>query len=115
MPNITMKLLAVFIIGAILKLLAHMVFGGGFLGTGVGILVDVAMLGYVYLILREYRYLNTKKIMGFLGGITAISILTDVGIIRGDFGSLLILGIIAWMLFGPGGFFSGNGRGRGRY
>ena len=112
MQNITIQLLAIFIVGAILKTVAHMIFGGGIFGTGIGVLIEIAILGYVYLILKQYRYLNLKKIMSFLGGITAVSIFIDIGLLRPDFGNLIILGIIAWMLFGKGGFFSSR-RGRG--
>lgn len=108
MQNITIKLLAVFIVSGILKIVVHMLFNGSFIGIGGGILIDVAVLGYIYLLLKEYHYPNLKKIMLFLGGIIFISILIDLSILGGDLGNLLILSIIAWMIFGKDGFFSGR-------
>lgn len=110
MQDLTIRLLVIFIVGLILKTFAHMIFGNDILGTSIGILVNISILGYVYLVLREYRYLNIKKIMAFLGGFTLISILMDIGWLPTDLGNLIMLAIIAWMLFGRGGFFSGRGR-----
>lgn len=110
MQNLTVRLLIVFVVSAILKTLSHMIFGWGFWGIGIGVLIDIAVLGYVYVVLQEYRFFNIKKIMAVLGSLTFLSILIDVGILRGDVGSLLILIIIVWVLIGRGGFFSGNRR-----
>lgn len=109
MQNLVIKLLAVFVVSAIVKLLIHIILGGGFIATGGGILVDLAVLGYIYTVLKEYRYINLKKTMTFLGGITFISILIDLGLLRGDFGNLIILAVIAWMIFGKDGFFGSSG------
>lgn len=110
MQNLVIKLLAVFVVSAILRLLIHMIFGPGLASTAGSILIDIGVLGYIYALLKEYRYINLRKTMFFLGGITFISILADIGILRGDFAQLIILAILAWMIFGTGGFFGGGRR-----
>lgn len=109
MQYLTLRILAVFIVSGILKIVLQRIFGGGFLGMASSVAIDLGVLGYVYLLLRSYRYINLQRIMTFLGGITAVSILTEVRLLPADIGSLIILGVIAWMLFGKGGFFSGGG------
>lgn len=113
MQNLTVRILAVFIVSGILKILLQRIFGFGFLSMASSVAVDLGVLGYVYLLLRPYRYINFRRIMTLLGGITAVSILTEVRLLPPDIGSLLILGVIAWMLFGKGGFFNSGGGGRG--
>ena len=108
MNYLTLRILAVFIVSGILKIVLQRIFGD-FWGMASSVAIDLGVLGYVYLLLRTYRYLNLQRIMTFLGGITAVSILTEVRLLPADIGSLIILGVIAWMLFGKGGFFSGGG------
>lgn len=110
MQTILIRLLAVFIVSSILRIIVHMIFGVGFIGTAGSILIDLGVLGCIYVLLKEYRYINLRKTMYFLGGMTFISILMDLHVIRGDIGQLIILGIIAWMIFGRDGLWN-----RGRY
>lgn len=101
MDQIWLQLFAVMIGASILK---YMVFHPL---AAVGI--DVGMLGICYLILRRYPYVDMRQSMLFLSLLTAVSILTDLGIINGMFGNVAVLVILAWILFRQGG-----GRGGGR-
>lgn len=112
MQNLTVRILAIFVVSGILKIILQRLLGSGYLGMASSVAIDLGVLGYVYMLLRAYRYLNLQRIMTLLGGITAVSILTEVRLLPPDIGSLIILGVIAWMLFGKGGFFSGGRGGR---
>jgi len=65
----------------------------------VWVLVDIAVLGISYLILRRDYTVNLKSSMLFLGGLTAISVLVDVGIMSDTVSSLFILALLGWMLY----------------
>ncbi|AJQ28108.1 MAG: hypothetical protein H6Q69_4457 [Firmicutes bacterium] len=62
--------------------------------------IDLAILGIAYLILRRYPFIDLKSSMSFLGGLTAVSVLIDLGIISGLVGNILIIALLAWMIFG---------------
>jgi hypothetical protein len=40
--------------------------------------------------------------MIFLGGLTAINVLVDLGIMGGMMGNIALLALLGWMLFGGG-------------
>ena len=109
MQNITVQLLVVFVISGLLKIVVSMIFGSGTVALVGGILIDIAVLGIIYLLMQNYRFLNIRKMMIMIGGITFISILVDVGILRGDIGNLIVLAVLGWMMFGNSGFLGGNG------
>ena len=89
--NVTMQLLTVFVIS--------------------GIFIDLAVLGAIYILLRrQYPYYSIKKIMLYISGMTVVSILVDIGILRADIGNLIILAILGWMFFGGGNIIGGYRR-----
>lgn len=65
--------------------------------------IDLAVLGISYLILRRHSTVNLKNSMIFLGGLTAVSILTDLRLVSDVIGSVLTLALLGWMMFGRGG------------
>ena len=77
-------------------------------GPIIWVCIDLAVFGICYLILRRYPYLDLKSSMSFLGGLTAVSILTDVGIISGLVGQILMIALLAWMMFKRGDTNSNN-------
>jgi len=77
--------------------------------------IDLAVLGISYLILRRYPFVDLRSSMAFLGGLTAVSILTDLGIISGLVGNILIVGLLAWMMFGGKGSNGSNNRPSNRH
>lgn len=64
------------------------------------VVIDLAVLGVAYLILRRYPYVDMKGSMLFLGGLTGINILVDLGIMSGMMGNLALLALLGWMMFG---------------
>jgi len=102
MNQIWMRIFMVMIGGSIVKYL--------FVGSVMWVLIDLAVLGITYLILRRYPYVDLKASMSFLGGLTALSILTDLGIISGFISNILIVALLAWMMFGRGGNNGSNNR-----
>jgi hypothetical protein len=77
--------------------------------------IDLAVLGISYLILRRYPFVDLKSSMLFLGGLTAVSILIDLGIISGILGPILTLALLAWMMFGRNGRNGSNNRPTNRH
>lgn len=86
--------LAVMIGGSILKYLI--------LNPWAAVAIDLAVLAIAYLILRRYPYINLRSSMIFLGGLTAISVAVDLGLIDGLIGEIAILGFLAWLFFRRG-------------
>lgn len=109
MQNITMQLLVVFIASGVLKLMAVSLLGSSAFALMCGIAIDIAVVGVIYLLLKQHRYINLHKIMAVIIGITFLSILMDIGFLPGSIGNLLILAILGWMLFHGRDFFSGGG------
>lgn len=70
--------------------------------------IDLAVLGMAYILLRRYPFVDFKTSMIFLGGLTAVNILTDLGLISGFVATLLILAVLAWMFFRNGTGGGGN-------
>jgi hypothetical protein len=101
-----MQLLIIFIASGVLKLIAAGIFGVGVMGLMCGIVIDIAVVGVIYLLLRQnYYYLNLNKIMAIIIAITLLSILMDIGILPAGIGNLLVLAVLGWMLFNRGGWF----------
>lgn len=73
-----------------------------FASSFVWVFIDLAVLAISYIILRRYPYVDLKASMLFLSGLTIVSVLTDIGLISGLIGNVLILAILAWMMFGRG-------------
>jgi hypothetical protein len=90
MHSLWLQVLAVMIGGSLLKYLVY------YRWAWVGI--DLAVLGIAYLLLRRHRFVDFNNSMMFLGGLTAVNVLTDLGIISEFLGNLLILGVLAWMI-----------------
>ena len=65
----------------------------------VWVCVDIAVFGISYLILRRDSNVNLKSSMKFLGGLTVISVLTDLGIMSDMMSSLFILALLGWMMY----------------
>jgi len=91
MHSLWLQVLAVMVGGSLLKYLVY------YKWAWVGI--DLAVLGIAYLLLRRYPLVDYKSSMMFLGGLTAVNVLTDLGIISVFLGNLLILGVLAWMIW----------------
>jgi hypothetical protein len=86
-----------------------------FVGSILWVCIDLAVLGTSYLILKRYPYVDLKASMFFLGGLTAVSILNDLGIINGLISSILMMAVLAWMMFGRGGNNGSNNRPTNRH
>lgn len=100
MNQIWLRIFMVMIGGSVAKYI--------FLNPFIWVGIDLAILGISYLILRKYPFVDLKQSMSFLGGLTAVSILTDLGIISGLVGNILIIALLAWMMFGRNGRGSNN-------
>lgn len=101
MNQIWLQIFAVMVGGSIIKYM--------FTSPWVWVVIDLAVLGVAYLIIRRHAYVDIGKSMLFLGGLTAISVLVDLGIIGGLVGQIIVLGVLAWLMFGSRG---NNGRRR---
>ena len=66
------------------------------------VVIDLAVLGIAYLILRQNRFIDMRHSMIFLGSLTAINILVDLGIMSGMMGNIALLALLGWMVFGGG-------------
>ena len=71
-----------------------------FINPYIWVCIDLAVFGIVYLVLKRYPFIDLKSSMSFLGGLTVISILADLEIISNLISSVLIMGLLAWMMFG---------------
>jgi len=91
MNQVWLKIFGVLLVGGILKY----AIGNEF----VWVVIDLAAFCVCYLILSQYPYVDLKKFIKFIGVLTGVSILVDVGIISGGVGNLVLLVIILWVLF----------------
>ena len=91
MSKIWLQIFAVMVGGSIVK--------SFFPNPLVWVFIEIAVFGISYLILRRYSYVNLKASMIFLGGLTIISILTDLGIMSNMISSLFILALLGWMMY----------------
>lgn len=71
------------------------------------IIADLVVLGVSYFLLRRHPYIDIKKSMMFIGGLTLVNILIDVNIIDALLGNIINIAIVAWVVFG-------GGKGKGR-
>lgn len=86
------KILAVMIVGSMLKYAVY--------NIAAWVIIDLAILGVSYLFLRRDPFTDMKFSMIFIGGLTAVNILVDLGIIGGMLGNLILLALLAYMMFG---------------
>jgi len=61
--------------------------------------IDIAVFGIAYLILRRHANVDLKSSMEFLGGLTVVSIFTDLGMMSEVMSSILVLGLLVWMMY----------------
>ncbi len=94
MNTVWLQVLLVIVGGSLLKYVIHHPY--------VWVGIDLAVLGIAYLLLRRYPFVDFKSSMLFLGGLTAVNVLTDLGIIGGFIGNIIILAVVAWMFFRSG-------------
>lgn len=66
------------------------------------VLIDLSVLGIAYLVLRRHPHIDMRHSMIFLGGLTAINVLVDLGIMGGMMGNIALLALLGWMMFGGG-------------
>ncbi|WP_371361423.1 hypothetical protein SRRS_28390 [Sporomusa rhizae] len=88
------KVLAVMIVGSMLNSFVFNVLAR--------VAIDLVVLGVVYLVLRRDPFIDLKRSMIFLGGLTAVNVLVDLGIISITLSYLILLGLLAYMIFGRG-------------
>lgn len=88
------KVLAVMIVGSMLNSFVFNVLAR--------VAIDLAVLGVVYLVLRRDPFIDLKRSMIFLGGLTTVNVLVDLGIISITLSYLILLGLLAYMVFGRG-------------
>jgi hypothetical protein len=99
MNQVWLQIFAVMIVGNIVKEV--------FSSAVIWVLIDLAIFAVVYWIISRYPYIDSKKSMFYLGILTLVSILVDIGFISGIFGNIIVLALLFWMLFGGG---TGGGR-----
>jgi hypothetical protein len=92
MQTIWLQVLAVMVGSSLLKYV--------FVNPWAWVAIDLAVFGIAYYLLRRYPLVDFKSTMMFLGGLTLVNVLVDLGIVSGLVGNLLILGVLAWMFFG---------------
>lgn len=95
MNKIWLQVFGVMIGGSLLKSFIPNVF--------VWIGIDLAVFGLAYLILRRDAAINLKSSMIFLGGLTFVSILTDLRMVSDIIGSIMTLALLGWMMYNRGG------------
>lgn len=66
------------------------------------VIADLIVFGIAYMILRRYPYVDFKKSMLFIGGLTVINILVDLNIISDMLGNIAGLVVVGWVMFGGG-------------
>lgn len=86
------KILAAMIIGSMLKYLVFSALAW--------VVIDLAVLGVAYLLLRHDPFTDMRHSMLFIGGLTVVNVLVDLGIIGGMIGNLVLLALLAYMMFG---------------
>ncbi|MEN6413225.1 MAG: hypothetical protein ABFC84_10795 [Veillonellales bacterium] len=99
MDQVWLQVFTAMICGAIVKYFI--------VNSWIWVAVDFIVLGISYILLRRCSFINLKKSMMFLGGLTLINILVDINILDGLLGNLAALALVAWVMFG-----GKNNRGR---
>lgn len=79
-------------------------FGGSivkhfFMNPLVWVIIEIVVLGIAYLILKKHPYIDMKKSITFLGGMTVINIIVDIGVIGPEMGNIAVLGLLGYWLF----------------
>ncbi|VBB08747.1 Hypothetical protein LUCI_4026 [Lucifera butyrica] len=92
MSRIWLELFVIMMVGSIFK--------EGFLNIMFWVLIDLVVLAACYWRLKRYPYIDMKKSMLFLGGITAVNILIDLGVLSSMLGNILFLALLLWMIVG---------------
>lgn len=95
MNNIWLMVFATMIGGSVLK---HVI-----MNPIAAVVIDLAVLGISFLILRRYPYIDLKQSMSFLTSLTIINILVDLGVVDGFIGNIALLALIGWLFFKRGG------------
>lgn len=94
MNQMWFQVLAVMIAGSIIKYL--------FVSPFAWVVIDLVVLGVAYLMLRRDPFIDMKRSMIFLGGLTAVNVLVDLGIMDGVIANLALLALLGYMMFGRG-------------
>lgn len=91
MQTIWLQVLLVMLGGSLLKSL--------FFSPLIWVGIDIATLCGAYFVLKRNPYVDAKSSLQFLGALTVINILVDLGLIGGVVANILLLGMVAWMFF----------------
>jgi hypothetical protein len=91
MSTVWLQVLAVMVGGSMLKYVV--------MNPWAWVAIDVAIFGIAYLLLRRNPFVDYKSSLIFLGGLTVVNVLVDLGIISGFLGNILILAVLAWMFY----------------
>lgn len=94
MNQMWFQVLAVMIAGSIIKYLI--------VSPLAWVVIDLVVFGVAYLMLRRDPFIDMKRSMIFLGGLTAVNVLVDLGIMDGVIANLALLGLLGYMMFGRG-------------
>lgn len=92
MNQMWFQVLAVMIVGSMIKYMFH--------NSLAWVVIDLAVLGIAYLLLRRDPFIDMKRSMVFLGGLTVVNVLVDLGIMSGMLGNLALLALLGYMMFG---------------
>lgn len=92
MSQVWVTVFAIMVVSTVLK--------NVFLNMFVWVAIDIIVLAVCYLFLRRYPYIDLAKSMIFLVGLTVINILTDINLISSLLGSILLLALLGWAMFG---------------
>jgi hypothetical protein len=92
--NVWWMILGIMVGGSILKYF--------FVSPFIALIINIAVLVAAYLVLRRYPYVDLKRSMTFLVALMVIVSLVEFGIINGLVANIGMLGLLAWMFFGPG-------------
>lgn len=94
MNQVWLQVFMAMICGSIIKMVFYNVF--------LWVVIDLLVLGVSYILLRRFPYIDIKKSMLFIGGLTAINILVDLNVIDGVLGNIAGLILVGWVVFGGG-------------
>lgn len=101
MNQVWLQIFATMIGGSVIKTIVPNVL--------VWVVVDLAIMGIAYLILRRNSVANIKSSMLFLGLLTVVSVLTDLQIMSDTMSGVFVLAIVGWMMFMRSRRSNGNG------
>ena len=104
MNRVWLLVLALLIIGSIFK---H-----AFNTVAAWIIIDLVVLFICYMILKAQPYINLRRNMIFLVGLTVVNITVALQVIPGFWGNIITLALLAWLIFGKQ-WPAGTGAGRG--